>query len=109
MRDESRHVGFGVVLLPDLLRTLPMRRKVEIRIRQLAWLGLLYGSIKYHQRDQETVGVDHLRLLLDLLEDHERRIAECGANVLVSTDRVKSLIPTMDRMVDTVLRRERAA
>lgn len=109
MRDESRHVGFGVVLLPDLLRTLSMRRKVEVRIRQLAWLGLLYGSIKYHQRDQETVGVDHVKLLLDLLEDHERRIAECGANVLVSTDRVKSLIPTMDRLVDAVLRRERAA
>jgi hypothetical protein len=108
MRDESRHVGFGVVLLPDLLGQLPRRRQAEVRLRQLAWLGLLYGSIKYHQRDQETVGVDHLKLLCDLLEDHERRISECGADVLVSTDLVQRLVPALDRVVDAVLRRERA-
>jgi hypothetical protein len=109
MRDESRHVGFGVVFLPDLLLKAGRRRKLEIRLRQLAWLGLLYGSIKYHQRDQETMGVDHIALLIELLTDHERRIAECGANVLVSTDRMQRLIPTIDRLVDQVLRRERRA
>lgn len=109
MRDESRHVGFGVVILPDLLRGTSRRRKVEIRLRQLAWLGLLYGSIKYHQRDQETMGVDHVALLIDLLADHERRVAECEATVLVSTERMQALIPTIDRMVDAVLRRERRA
>lgn len=109
MRDESRHVGFGVVLLPDLLRGASRRRKVEIRLRQLGWLGLLYGSIKYHQRDQETMGVDHIALLIDLLSDHERRVAECDANVLVSTERMQALIPSVDRMVDAVLRRERRA
>lgn len=109
MRDESRHVGFGVVILPDLLRGASRRRKVEIRLRQLAWLGLLYGSVKYHQRDQETMGVDHVALLIDLLADHERRVAECDASVLVSTERMQALIPTIDRMVDGVLRRERRA
>lgn len=109
MRDESRHVGFGVVILPDLLRGASRRRKVEVRLRQLAWLGLLYGSIKYHQRDQETMGVDHIALLIDLLSDHERRVAECDADVLVSTERMQSLIPRVDRMVDAVLRRERRA
>ncbi|MCO5165290.1 MAG: ferritin-like domain-containing protein [Planctomycetes bacterium] len=109
MRDESRHVGFGVVVLPDLLRGASRRRKVEIRLRQLAWLGLLYGSIKYHQRDQETMGVDHVALLIDLLSDHERRVAECEATVLVSTERMQALIPSVDRVVDAVLRRERRA
>lgn len=109
MRDESRHVGFGVVLLPDLLRAASRRRKVEIRMRQLAWLGLLYGSIKYHQRDQETMGVDHVALLIDLLADHERRVNECDATVLVSTERMQQLIPAVDRVVDAVLRRERRA
>jgi hypothetical protein len=109
MRDESRHVGFGVILLPDLLRSASRRRKVEIRLRQLAWLGLLYGSVKYHQRDQETMGVDHIALLIDLLSDHERRVTECDANVLVSTERMQQMIPAIDRVVDAVLRRERRA
>lgn len=107
MRDESRHVGFGVVILPDLLRGASRRRKVEIRLRQLAWLGLLYGSVKYHQRDQELMGVDHVALLIDLLSDHERRVQECDANVLVSTERMQQMIPAIDRVVDAVLRRER--
>jgi hypothetical protein len=109
MRDESRHVGFGVVLLPDLLRSASRRRKVEIRLRQLAWLGLLYGSVKYHQRDQELMGVDHVALLIDLLSDHERRVMECDANVLVSTERMQQMIPAIDRLVDRVLRREKRA
>ena len=109
MRDESRHVGFGVILLPDLLRGESRRRKIEIRLRQLAWLGLLYGSIKYHQRDQETMGQDHVALLIDLLADHERRIGECGGDVLVSTERMQQMIPRIDRLVDAVLRRERRA
>jgi hypothetical protein len=109
MRDESRHVGFGVVMLPDLLRSASRRRKVEIRLRQLGWLGLLYGSIKYHQRDQEEMGVDHVALLIDLLADHERRINECEGQVLVSTERMQQMIPTLDRVVDKVLRREKRA
>lgn len=108
VRDESRHVGFGVLYLPELLRRLPRRIKAQLRIRQLAWLALLYGSVKYHQADQERMGIDHLQLLIDLIEDHERRIQECGGDALVSTERMRSLVPTMDRIVDQVLRRERA-
>ncbi len=108
MRDESRHVGFGVVYLPELLEGASLRRKAEIRMRQLMWLGLLYGSVKYHQREQEELGVDHVALLLDLLDDHERRIEECGAAVLVSTDRMKRMIPALDRLVDRALRRRPA-
>ncbi len=107
VRDESRHVGFGVLVLPDMLRRLPRRVKAQLRVRQLAWLALLYGSVKYHQADQERMGLDHLKLLVDLIEDHERRIQECNADALVSTDRMRSLIPTMDRLVDKLLRRDR--
>ena len=107
VRDESRHVGFGVVILPDLLTGLSRRRKAEMRLRQLSWLALLYGSVKYHQHDQELMGIDHLQLLVDLIEDHERRIQECGGDALVSTERMKGLIPAMDQVVDRVLRRDR--
>lgn len=109
VRDESRHVGFGVLMLPEMLSGLGRRRKAELRLRQLAWLGLLYGSVKYHQADQEILGLDHIRLLTDLVEDHERRIQECGGDALVSTERMKSLIPTMDRLVDKLLRRRPTA
>jgi hypothetical protein len=104
VRDESRHVGFGVLTLPDMLSKLPRRAKAQMRIRQLAWLGLLYGSVKFHQRDQEIMGLDYLQLLTDLIDDHEQRVQDCGGDALVSTERMKSLIPTMDRLVDRFLR-----
>ncbi|RMG14888.1 MAG: hypothetical protein D6731_09525 [Planctomycetota bacterium] len=109
LRDESRHVGFGVVLLPDLMQGLSRRRKAQLRLRQLVWLGLIYGSVKYHQADQEIMGLDYVQLLEDVLSDHERRIQECGGDALVSTERMKGLIPTMDRLVDAVSRREHRA
>lgn len=108
VRDESRHVGFGVVILPDLLARVPRRVKAEFRLRQLVWLGLLYGSVKYHQEDQEKMGLDYVQLLSDVIEDHEKRIQECSGDALVSTERMKQLVPTMDRLVDRFLRRERA-
>lgn len=109
VRDESRHVGFGVVFLPDLMSKLSRRRKAELRLRQLGWLGLIYGSVKYHQRDQEILGLDYVALLESVLNDHERRIQECGGNALVSTERMQGLIPTMNKLVDKALRREPSA
>ena len=100
IRDESRHVGFGVVFLPEVLEGLSWRRKTVLRLRQLAWLGLLYGSVKYHQADMEVMGLDYLQLLKELIEDHEKRIEDCGGNALVSTEKMKSIIPIMDKLVD---------
>ena len=100
VRDESRHVGFGVITLPDQLGALSRREKAQLRVRQLVWLALLYGSVKFHQRDQEIMGLDYLELLMDVIEDHEHRVQECGGDALVTTERMKSLIPTMDRLVD---------
>jgi hypothetical protein len=100
VRDESRHVGFGVVFLPEVLEGLCWRRKTVLRLRQLAWLGLLYGSVKYHQADMDIMGLDYLQLLQNLIEDHEKRVVDCGGDALVSTERMQSLIPTMDKLVD---------
>ncbi|HVY61483.1 MAG TPA: hypothetical protein VHF22_07510 [Planctomycetota bacterium] len=108
LRDESRHVGFAVIYLPDLIRTSSLRRRAEIRLRQLVWLGLLYGSLKYQQRDQETIGVDHIAVLEEVLADHEERLAEVGGDVLVSTEKMKRFVPAVDRLVDKLLRRRAA-
>jgi hypothetical protein len=106
IRDESRHVGFGVVFLPEVLEGLSWRRKTVLRLRQLAWLALLYGSVKYHQADMEVMGLDYLQLLRELIEDHEKRVADCGGDALVSTERMKSIIPMMDKLVDSFKKRQ---
>jgi hypothetical protein len=50
----------------------------------------------------EALGLDYLELLKNLIEDHEKRVVECGGDALISTDRMQSLIPTMDKIVDRV-------
>ena len=100
IRDESRHVGFGVLMLPEMLSKLSMRRKATLRLRQLKWLLLLYGSVKYHQKDLELIGLDYLNLLDNLIEDHEKRIVECGGEALISTRQMKKLCPAIDSIVD---------
>jgi len=102
IRDESRHVGFGVLMLPEMLSKLSRRRKIALRVRQLGWLALLYGSVKYHQKDLETIGLDYMKLLDDLITDHEQRVVECGGEALISTNLMKSIIPAIDKIVDRV-------
>ena len=104
IRDESRHVGFGVILLKDVLSQLNRRQKMKLRLRQAWWLCLLYGSVKYHQKDQELLGIDYLSLLNTVIEDHERRLTECGANTLLSTQKMTRMIPSIDRIVDQLRR-----
>lgn len=104
IRDESRHVGFGVLYLPDVLKGLSRSQKTKLRLRQLVWLGLLYGSVKYHQKDQELMGIDYIELLNGLISDHERRIQECGGDALISTEGMKSLIPNVDKLVDYAIK-----
>ena len=103
IRDESRHVGFGVVLLRDILGNLSFMEKTKLRVRQAGWLCLLYGSVKYHQRDQELIGIDYLALLNQVIEDHERRLVECGGDSLLSTAKMKSMVPAIDKLVDKVV------
>ena len=48
----------------------------------------------------EVMGLDYLQLLKELIEDHEKRISDCGGDALISTDRMQSIIPMMDKLVD---------
>ena len=102
LKDESRHVGFGVVYLPELLRGLPKRRLAELQARQLAWMTLLFGSTRYHKRDSAIVGIPYVDILADILEDHQARVAEMGVEGLVTGAQLSKLIPTVDRMLDRV-------
>jgi ribonucleotide reductase beta subunit family protein with ferritin-like domain len=104
IRDESRHVGFGVILLKDVLTKLNRRQQIKLRLRQAWWLCLLYGSVKYHQKDQELLGIDYLSLLNTVIADHERRLAECGADTLLSTRKMTRMIPAIDKIVDQLRR-----
>lgn len=108
LRDEARHVGFGVIYLPELMRASTFRRRAEVRLRQVVWLALLYASLKYQSRDQELLGVDRVQVLTEILSDHEERLAEVGGDVLVSTEWMKRFIPAMDRLVDRFIARRAA-
>ena len=102
LRDESRHVGFGVLYLPELLRALPRRRLAGLHARQLAWMGLLFGSVRYHKRDSAIVGIPYVDLLADILEEHQARVHEMGVEGVVTGEQLARLIPTMDRVLDRV-------
>jgi len=102
IRDESRHVGFGVLFLPEVLSKLNRLQKTKLRMRQAFWLALLYGSVKYHQADQELIGINYLKLLKEVIEDHERRLRDCGGDAFISTDLMKTMVPKMDKVFDTV-------
>lgn len=101
IRDESRHVGFGVLFLPEILSGLNSVQRAKLRARQTLWLMLLYGSVKYHQKDQELIGIDYLQLLKQVIEDHERRLSECGGDAFISTALMKSMVPRLDKIFDT--------
>ncbi|MBZ0122045.1 MAG: hypothetical protein K8H88_33935 [Sandaracinaceae bacterium] len=109
LRDESRHVGFGMVYLPHLLQGLSRRRVREIQARQLAWMGLLFASVRYHKRDSERVGIPYLDILADILAEHQARVAEMGVEAIVTGEQLSKLIPSIDRAIDRVTGYERAA
>lgn len=102
IRDESRHVGFGVLFLPEILNDLNALQRTKLRIRQAFWLSLLYGSVKYHQADQEIIGIDYLQLLKQVIEDHERRLHECGGDAFISTNLMRTVVPKLDKFFDTI-------
>jgi hypothetical protein len=102
LKDESRHVGFGVIYLPRMLRELPRRRLAELQARQLAWMGLLFGSVRYHKRDAEVVGIPYVDILTDILADHQARVAEMGVEGIVTGAQIGRLIPLMDEVIDKV-------
>lgn len=102
LRDEARHVGFGMLYLPDLLRALPARRIRELEARQLVWMGLLFGSVRYHKRDAAIVGIPYVEILADILADHEKRVEEMGVSGIVTGAELAQYVPVIDEVLDRV-------
>lgn len=103
VRDESRHVGFGVLYLPELVKKLSWRQKQVIRARQLIWLALLYGSTKYHEKDSALMGLSYMEVLKKVFADHAQRGEEMGLSVVVQGTSIHRLIPAFNSIIDTVL------
>ena len=104
VRDESRHVGFGVLYLPELVKGLSFRRKAELMARQLGWMALMYGSVKLHEKDSALLGLSFTSVLTKVLEDHQRRAEEMGLSVVLGGRGVHHLLPVLDSLVNTVFR-----
>jgi ribonucleotide reductase beta subunit family protein with ferritin-like domain len=102
LKDESRHVGFGVVYLPGRLRAMSRRRRAELQARLVAWMGLLFGSVRYHKRESAIVGIPYMDILSDILADHQARVNEMGVGHIITGERLSLLIPTVDRILDRV-------
>jgi len=100
LKDESRHVGFGMLYLPDLLRALPAWRVRELEARQLVWMGLLFGSVRYHKRDADIVGIPYIDILADILQDHEKRVEEMGVKGIVTGAQLAQFVPMIDEVLD---------
>lgn len=106
VRDESRHVGFGMLYLPELAKKLTMRQRIQVKARQLLWLALLYGSVKYHEKDAALVGLSYVDILTKILRDHEGRVKEMGLSIVLSGGNLHHLIPVFDAIINTILQQE---
>lgn len=85
MKDESRHVGFGVkYLAPKLKRLLP-HQKLRLQGKQLLWAFLLERSVRTHQREAEVFGVDLVGVVKQILRDHRDRVQEMASDALIDT------------------------
>jgi ribonucleotide reductase beta subunit family protein with ferritin-like domain len=102
LKDESRHVGFAVVYLPERLRAMSRRRRAELQARLVAWMALLFGSVRYHKRESAIVGIPYMDILSDILADHQARVNEMGVGHIITGERLSLLIPTVDRILDRV-------
>jgi hypothetical protein len=103
VRDESRHVGFGMIYLPEIAQKLSMRQKMRIKGRQLLWMALMYGSVKYHEKDAALLGIHYVDILTKILDDHGRRTEEMGLSVVLSGGKLHHLIPVFDGIINTIL------
>lgn len=103
IRDESRHVGFGVLYLPKLAHNIGFIRRTRIKMRQMLWFALMYGSVKYHQQDTERLGLCFSDVLTKVINDHNERFKEMGLNVVVGGKKIESLFPFFDRIVNKIM------
>jgi ribonucleotide reductase beta subunit family protein with ferritin-like domain len=100
IRDEARHVGFGVLYLPEITEKLSFVRKTQIKMRQLLWFSLLYGSVKWHQKDTSLLGLNFIEVLEKVLKDHNDRVEEMGIDAVVGGKRLWKVMPTADKIIN---------
>jgi hypothetical protein len=106
VRDESRHVGFGMIYLPELAKDLSMRQRIQVKGRQLLWMALMYGSVKFHEKDAALLGLSYVDILQKILEDHGRRTEEMGLSIVLSGGNLHHLIPVFDGIINTLLQNQ---
>lgn len=103
IRDEARHVGFGTTYIPGHMKKLSVRRKAEIKVRQLVWMTLEYCSVKYQQKDSELLGYDHMEVVKRVLAEHQERVEGTKDDTLLGTKTIQQILPYADRLVDSLL------
>ncbi|MAE93308.1 MAG: hypothetical protein CL910_01470 [Deltaproteobacteria bacterium] len=101
-RDESRHVGFGVLYLPQVLRELPVRRLK--RIRNTTWgIGDLFGATQLRNAQRyQALGCEPR----DLIRSADKMLFELGEKIgpIPGTDlRFFNVNPTGDESYEKVL------
>jgi hypothetical protein len=62
-RDEARHVGLGVQLLPQLIAKMSLAERVDLALFQLNLLFSTLASLKAMEPDLESIGVDPRSIL----------------------------------------------
>lgn len=105
LKDEARHVGFAMVYLPETLKkgSMSPAHQMRLQVRQLWWMLLLYGSVKYHEPETTLVGVDYMKILKGILGDHQARVEEMKVDVLLRSDQIEKIIPVLDRIVEAAM------
>ena len=83
LKDESRHVGFGVQYLPHVFRGVGALGRIRMLPRQLKWMWLIYESILAHRKDAESFGFDVAGVVEELLTEHQKRIQQMGLRFIL--------------------------
>ncbi len=62
-RDEARHVGLGVQLVPQLVAKMSIRQRISLALFQLELLASTLFSLKAMEQDLVAIGVDPREIL----------------------------------------------
>lgn len=92
LKDESRHVGFGVKYLAPQLRHLLPHQKIRLQAKQLFWAFLLERSVRTHEREAQVFGVDLVGVVKQILRDHQDRVQEMASDALIDTRPIEKAI-----------------
>jgi len=63
-KDEARHVGLGTQLLPNLMKKMSARERIEFSAYSFRMMGISIGSLKGSEADLRVLGIDPRRLVV---------------------------------------------